>query len=194
MNGRKQTAKNKEFRDMNCPRRQAAAVVTENNKIIVCGGTNSSNIAMSEMECFDPSSGVWTEFGRMPTPLRGHCAMFYGDKLVVMGGNDGNSSVSTVSVRKPDGTWYTSRSCLTEPCRLFTVALISGKILVIDGSSESGRPEYERIESVDPPKLYWELDLIPWRNTWWSNIPNLPYGCSQLSSIVIPKTLFANLE
>lgn len=72
---------------MKYARSDAAATVWK-NKIVVCGGVGADDQILSTVECFDPKRGVWTELTAMPVPLWEHALVTYGNKLVVMGGNE----------------------------------------------------------------------------------------------------------
>lgn len=162
---------------MRCSRRQAAAAVS-NGKIVVCGGMNKDRISvpLSSVECFDPESGVWSEWDEMPSPLRGHCIFSYGNALAVLGGHDGDSCVSSAIVWAETDKWYVSPMSMNHPCRLFTVAMLDGKLVAIGGWNKRGRQDLSRVEMMTVDG--------------WTPGPDLPYECSQLSSLVIPRNMF----
>ena len=65
-----------------CQANAAAAVV--NGKIFCSGGYMNSSV-----ECYDPSSDVWTLICNMPQKIVGHGAVEIDGNLIIMGGYSG---------------------------------------------------------------------------------------------------------
>lgn len=94
-----------EMSDMNANRHSAAGL-TLFGKMYVLGGHNGITVTKS-VDVYDPSKQVWTESADMPIALKGHCAVAYGDSIIVMGGTtlDGLETASVFNFNVTSNKW-----------------------------------------------------------------------------------------
>ena len=123
----------RDFRDMKYGRSDVSAAVC-NRKIYICGGIGDDGYArLKSVECFDPESGVWTELTDMPTPRYDHSFVCYRNKLVVIGGWDGEGKTTTVlelDSFEENGQWK-ELSPLTSPSFVSVAAVLGREIITI---------------------------------------------------------------
>src|SRR5207244_2397035 len=88
----------------NPARHQATATLLANGKVLLAGGVSGSAVVSSAV-VYDPASGSgsWTPVGSMGTLRSGHTATLLStanatlnNKVLIAGGNNGTTSVSTV--------------------------------------------------------------------------------------------------
>ena len=124
---------------MNVPRYRHAMVST-NGKLYVAGGYGSNlGQPLKSVECFYPTTRVWTTIAPM-NEARGNLGLaVLGNKLYAIGG-DGLSSVECLDLSIPDGQW-TPVASMTMPRFDFGAVVTGGKIYAIGGRSTESSME-----------------------------------------------------
>lgn len=164
------------FRDMKYRRAYAAAAVY-NGRFIVCGGENQPGNYLTSVECFDPESGVWHELEDMPTPLYGPSIISDGQKLILMGGTDGNTPLNFVfELSNPEITGKWKQLPPMKGSRSgFSAEILGNEIFVIGGWNG---------KCINQSEIF--------SGNSWRDGPPLPYSCCLMSSVLIPQS-FADL-
>lgn len=124
---------------MHHERRHHITQLLPTGEILVAGGTDNPQYALSSCEVYDPASGMWRNSNAMNVARERHTAtMLPSGVLVVIGGNSGSTSgnvlVSAIEHYNPvTDTWkiegYLNRARQNHSA----VLLPNGKILVIGG-------------------------------------------------------------
>ena len=147
---------------MNQPRTKAAAVVWK-GKIIICGGLRKDNDLLKSVECYDPESGVWSEFDEMPTPRINHSLISHESKLILLGGFNGKEAVASVlELENPlegNGRWK-QLSTIKISCSWFAGLALDSALFVIGGDNDRDGKFFG---------------------------PFLPYRCLHPSAVLIPQ-------
>jgi hypothetical protein len=119
------------------------AVVLKGGKVLVSGGLTTSNIVLASAEIYDPNTGVWTSAGFLSVARVAHTAtLLSSGKVLVSGGctDDLCSTFTAVSelYDPTSNTWSTTGSLNTARAFHTAVALKTGKVLAIGGSTGTG--------------------------------------------------------
>ena len=127
----------------------------------VHGGQNDEgeSVRLRSVECFDPSTGVWTNINPMNETRQWPGVAVLGDKLFTMGGKDNEdnilSSVECLDLSVPNSAW-TPAAPMTRPRRGFGVAVTGGKVYVI-GGYRNARTSMECFDPNEGPQGQWAL-------------------------------------
>ena len=128
------------YREMNQRRSRAAAAVV-NGKIFCSGGAGINSV-----ECYDPSSDVWTLICDMPELIWGHGAVELNGNFIVMGGDHQSSwqieaeysrNVWELDTTDKNAVWI-EKSSMVISRKWFSIAKIHGKIFAWGGHREAG--------------------------------------------------------
>ena len=134
---------------MNTPR-SGHGVVSAQGKLFAVGGyglnDQGQNEYLKSVECFDPSTGVWTNINPMNEAREWLGLAVLGDKLFAMGGRDEDgtlSSVECLDLSVPNSQW-TTVAPMTSPRFRMGAVVTGGKIYIAGGRGSSS------IECFDP--------------------------------------------
>lgn len=164
------------FREMKYPRYFAAATVW-NGKIVISGGRGRHAEILRSVECFDPKTGLWTEWNEMPTPRSGHAFVTYENRLIAMGGcvSDTEDINSVVELNPFDGKWKQLAS-MKLPAAGFPAAVLDEQIYAI-GGLDGDRRDLNRVEKFSAQS-----------STAWYDGPALPYKTRNMPALVVPQS------
>ena len=116
-------------------------------KLFAVGGFNFRDRHLSSVECFDPSTRVWSNIAALSTARRSLAVAVLGDKLYAIGGRDSQgqnlSSVECLDLSVPNSQWTTVAPMITPRSRMGAV-VTGGKIYIAGGYGSSS------IECFDP--------------------------------------------
>ena len=126
--------------------RSSASSVFYKGSVLVTGGTSKDERVTSSIEqcslntsLFKPLS--WSNLAvKLPRPLRGHCTVLYRNRLIVLGGDDGNEFsdfIYEVQLQSPFNTKILAKSPPARVMRGCGVVLVNDKILIFGGGKES---------------------------------------------------------
>ena len=150
--------------------RSAAAATVVNGKIF-CSGYYS-------VECYDPSSDVWTLICNMPQKIMGHSAVGIDGNFIVIGGwnftNSYLNSVWALDTMDKNAKWI-EKPPMSIPRASFTIAKIDNKIFVCGG--EGG---WDEVEIFD--------------GKVWRNGPKLPTPRGRAAAVVVPMEFARSLK
>ena len=68
--------------------RDGHGLVSAQGKLFAVGGLDHQDHHLSSVECFDPSTRVWSNIAALSTPRRYLAVAVMGDKLYAIGGQD----------------------------------------------------------------------------------------------------------
>ena len=128
---------------MNTPRYNHG-VVSAQGKLFAVGGYGPNDQGEDEylksVECFDPSTGVWTNINPMNEARQSLGVAVVGDKLFAIGGSDKAynilSSVECLDLSVPNSQWTTVAPMTTPRCGM-GVVVTCGKIYIARGFGSS---------------------------------------------------------
>ena len=130
-------------------RRSGYGLVSAEGKLFAVGGYNYQDGQLSSVECFDPSTRVWSNIAALSTARFALAVAVLGDKLYAIGGYMGLSvrqrlsSVECLDLSVPNSQWTTVAPMSSPRCFMGAV-VTSGKIYVAGGRGSSS------IECFDP--------------------------------------------
>jgi hypothetical protein len=128
-------------------RRRADAMVT---KIFAVGGADSTDTALSSVECLDPLTGEWSVLAPMSTVRYAHGVAVVDGKIFAVGGKDGtNTRLSSVECFDPlTGVW-SALAAMSTARSSHGVAVVDDKLYVAGGWDLSS------VECFDPSTGQW---------------------------------------
>ena len=143
--------------------RACHGVVSAQGKLFAVGGRGQNDQGdyqhLKSVECFDPSTGVWTNINPMNETRQWPGVAVLGDKLFAIGGSDKAynplSSVECLDLSVPNSAW-TPVAPMTMPRYGFGVTVTGGKIYAIGGDGGVS----SSMECFDPnegPQGRWTL-------------------------------------
>jgi N-acetylneuraminic acid mutarotase len=161
-------------------KRCGCGAVEIDGKIYAIGGLYTEDIALSNVEAYDPGTNKWTEKTPMPT-ARGSfgCAAVDG-KIYIIGGINPDI-VATVEVYDPNTDSWVTKTPLPSPMGHVTASAVGTKIYVIGGSEQLGSLWSGR-NTVD------EYDT---QTDSWTTKKSMPSSRWSLSSCVINGKIYA---
>ena len=132
-------------------RRYAHCLVSAQGKLFAVGGSNCENgflpCPLGSVECFDPSTRVWSNIAALSTARKHLAVAVLGDKLYAIGGLDSQrrrlSSVECLDLSVPNSQWTTVAPMIT-PRSSIGAVVTGGKIYIAGGYGSSS------IECFDP--------------------------------------------
>ncbi|MEM1179892.1 MAG: kelch repeat-containing protein [Acidobacteriota bacterium] len=125
---------------MGSPRREQAAVLLTDGRILVTGGI--SNFALDSTEIFDPTTGKWRPGPPMGQARRGHTATLLGDGRVLVVGE-------TAEIFDPLTNQWSPAAEPTAPHAFHTATLlVDGRVLVVGGSGTSIPEIYDPVRDA----------------------------------------------
>ena len=147
---------------MNTPR-SAHGVVSAQGKLFAVGGCGEDDQGQDEdlksVECFDPSTGIWTTINPMNEARFELGVAVLGDKFFAIGGEDNEfnkfSSVECLDLSVPNSAW-TPVAPMTMPRSGFGVAVTGGKVYAIGGYGDA-RSSMECFDPNEGPQGQWTL-------------------------------------
>jgi len=166
-------------------RRSMFGVAEVDGKIYAIGGMLDEEIALSNVEVYDPVTNIWIEKTPMPTARYClGCAVVDG-KIYAIGGANGYTAfdvLATVEVYDPvTDTWDTTKTPMPTRRAHISASAVKGKIYVMGGSKQGGA-EYAGLNTVevyDPATDTWETK---------NSMPTLRFG---LSTSVLDEKIYA---
>ena len=128
-------------------RRFSHGLVSAQGKLFVVGGYNLTDRQLASVECFDPSTRVWSNIAALSTARYCLAVAVLGDKLYAIGGLDSQrqrlSSVECLDLSVPNSQW-TTVAPMTSPRYGMGAVVTGGKIYIAGGYGSSS------IECFDP--------------------------------------------
>jgi N-acetylneuraminic acid mutarotase len=157
-------------------KRCATGAVVIDGKIYVIGGLKTEDIALSNLEVYDPLTNVWIEKTPMPT-ARGDCGCaVVGGKIYMIGGVNPDV-VATVEVYDPATDRWTTKKPLPAARGHVTACAVGTKIYVIGGSEQS--------EDLDLWSGLNKVEEYDTETDSWKTKENMPSSRWGLSSCLI---------
>jgi RHS repeat-associated protein len=126
-------------------RQEHTATLMTNGRVLVAGGrSGTATTGLASAELFDPATKTWSTAGSMTTGRRLHAAVQLpsssnpttSGKVLITGGIDGSTSLSTARLYDPvAGTWAAATSLSAARHQHTATVLASGGVLVAGGMS-----------------------------------------------------------
>ncbi len=124
------------------PRAFHTATLLPTGKVLVTGGADQDNNALSSTELFDPATGTWSPGPSMSTARYQHTATLLPNGKVLVAGGAGVAfapPTATAEVYDPiTGTWSLTGSMSTNRYGQTAILLTSGKVLIAGGFNFGG--------------------------------------------------------
>jgi len=125
---------------LNMPRAGFSATLLSSGEVLVAGGVDNSDTALTSAELYDPATGTWRYTGSLAGARFAHSAtrLLDGRVLVVGGSGDDflQTAISSAEVYQPAlGVWSTADSVGTARQGVTATLLPGGKVLVAGGSA-----------------------------------------------------------
>ena len=126
--------------------RSSASSVLYKGSVLVTGGTSKDNRVTSSIEQCSLNTSPFIPFSwsnlavKLPRPLRGHCTVLYKNRLIVLGGDDGNEFSDFIYEVQLQSPFNTKILAKLPPARVVGgcgVVLVNDKILIFGGGKES---------------------------------------------------------
>jgi len=142
---------------MNYARAVHSATLLTNGKVLVAGGSDSSNNALASAELYDPVTGTWATTGSMNHSRYNHQAfLLTNGKVLVFAGNSGAGGYATAEIYDPvAGTWSTTGSMSIDRDSEAASLLSDGRVLVAGGYSSTLIASLSTAEIYDPGTGTW---------------------------------------
>ena len=135
--------------------RQNHGLVSAQGKLFAVGGCwfLSGGGVLSSVECFDPSTRVWSNIAALSTARYSLAVAVLGDKLYTIGGGNSQgqplSIVECLDLSVPNSQW-TTVAPMTSPRYGMGAVVTGGKIYVARGTLSSSEPAAESVVCFDP--------------------------------------------
>jgi hypothetical protein len=152
---------------MTTRRTRHTATLLSNGQVLVSGGENSDEGALSSAELYDPNTGVWTSTGSMLGPRSAHVATVFtsgpmSGMVLVAGGSSvcgGCTPVlATAELYDPNtGVWSATASMTRERMfgNLSSTELSDGSVVVVGGNTCCPYHWFTDAELYDPVTQTW---------------------------------------
>lgn len=139
---------------LNFARRNHAAVLLSNGKVLIVGGLNPSSVRLSSAELYDPATGSWTLTGSLHDARNAFTATLLPNGKVLVAGGRNSGQISSAELYDPTtGTWAFTGAMTTNRESHTATLLPNGKVLVTGGDSPGG---YQATtELYDPTTEIW---------------------------------------
>jgi N-acetylneuraminic acid mutarotase len=132
--------------------RQEVGVAELQGRIYVAGGYRLDRSSANTVEVYDPAADLWSLASPMPQGLNHAAAVAVGDRLYVLGGDDGRGAVATTYEYDPRSNSWAVRAPMPTARSAPMAAVIAGRIYVAGGAPASaGRV----LETYDPVTDRW---------------------------------------
>jgi len=160
--------------------RGGAAAVTHGNYIYVLGGKSFNNKVLNSVERYDLIESIWdtTYVPDFNYPRYNATAVVFEEKIYLMGGHDGESTLRVVEVYDPVQNEWTEVHNLRRDREALAGAVFNDRIYVIGGQKDT-QSLLDEIEWYDQPA-----------NNWLDAIFDLPYPRSAQYHGVIGNTFY----
>jgi N-acetylneuraminic acid mutarotase len=165
--------------------RAMLGVAEVDGKIYAIGGLLSEEVALSNVEVYDPVTNTWMEKTPMPTArFCMGCAVVNG-KIYLIGGSTGSTAfdvLATVEVYDPvTDTWDTTKTPMPTRRAHISASAVKGKIYVMGGTKQGGAvyTGLNTVEVYDPATDTWETKI---------SMPTSRFG---LSTSVLDEKIYA---
>ena len=162
-----------------CPREAAAAVVR--GKIFCAGGTSWTRL--NSVECYDPSSDVWTIICNVPQEIRGYMAAEMNGLFIIMGGDEGEEDYSkkvwALDTKNKNAAWI-EKTSMSIPHNNFSIAKIHDELFICGGINRCFGRATRSVEIFD--------------GEFWRNGPKMTANRVQAAAVVIPINFFEVFE
>jgi len=139
------------------------ATLLKNGKVLVAGGSLSSNSA----ELYDPITGKWSITGGLITARRSHTAtLLENGKVLIAGGENGADFIGSAELYDPSIEKWSSIANLNEARLGHTATLLANGMLLVAGGSTSElyNPEtdgWSSISNLNTPRFNHTATLLP---------------------------------
>jgi N-acetylneuraminic acid mutarotase len=155
--------------------RQEVGVGELLGRIHVAGGYRANGSSATTVEVYDPATDRWTMAAPLPQGLNHPAAAVVGERLYVLGGDDGRGAVATNYEYDPRSNSWTVRAPMPTARSAPMAAAIGGRIYVAGGSPDSvGRT----LEAYDPA------------TDAWASLPPMPTGRNHVAGGAIAGRLY----
>jgi N-acetylneuraminic acid mutarotase len=135
------------------------AVTLQNGKVLVAGGLDKNNQALSSAELFDPSTGTWSRTGSMQAVRSNGTLTLLTDGTVLAAGGftfPQNPSGTSAEIYNPaTGKWKQTGSLTTYRVYHTATLLSNGKVLVAGGVTQDESSAVASAELYDPRSKTW---------------------------------------
>jgi N-acetylneuraminic acid mutarotase len=161
-------------------KRSASGAVEVGGKIYVIGGLQTEDLALSNVEVYDPVENKWIKKTPMPTARGAFGCVAVDGKIYAIGGADPNI-IATVEVYDPATDSWATKTPMPAPRAHVAASSVGDKIYVIGGSEQIGSiwSGLNKVEEYDT------------RNDSWSIRSNMPHARWSLSSCVADGKIYA---
>ncbi len=131
------------------------AVLLNNGKVLVAGGTDATGGALATAELYAPAPGTWSATGAMATARYTHTlTLLPSGKVLVAGGTTGSAALASAQLYDPGtGTWTTTGSMSIARFNHTATLLPNGKVLVAGGTGNIA--PFSSAELYDPTAGTW---------------------------------------
>jgi trimeric autotransporter adhesin len=126
---------------LNNSRAYHTATLLPNGTVLVAGGQNPNNYAMTSAEIYDPNTNSWTPTGSMNAPRINSTAILLPDGTVLVeGGQSTNGSItSSAEIYNPStNSWTLTGSLNTARTEQTATLLPNGTVLIAAGQDQNG--------------------------------------------------------
>jgi N-acetylneuraminic acid mutarotase len=155
--------------------RQEVGVGELLGRIYVAGGYRANGSSATTVEVYDPATDRWTMAAPLPQGLNHPAAAVVGERLYVLGGDDGRGAVATNYEYDPRSNSWAVRAPMPTARSAPMAAVIGGRIYVAGGSPDSvGRT----LEAYDPA------------TDAWASLPPMPTGRNHVAGGAIGGQLY----
>jgi N-acetylneuraminic acid mutarotase len=156
------------------PRAYHTVTRLSNGEILLIGGSQSPDNFLSEVDIFDPSTGLSRQAAPLHTPRHGHTATLLADgRILVIGGyNIQQQWLTDAEIYDPSANTWTIMPPLHPHGVEHTATLMKdGRVLVVGGCIGSGVCT-SRVEIFDPRSDTWS-EAMPLKSNRASHTANL---------------------
>ncbi len=126
-------------------------------KMIIWGGSDSSDVRQNDIHSYDPTANSWATFSTSDAPDgRGeHSVVWTGEKMIVFGGLDGNDTFHSGGIFTPQTSTWTPTSLIyaPEPRESHTGVWTGSKVIIWGGRNG---PSFNTGGIYDPVTDLWE--------------------------------------
>ncbi|HXP80566.1 MAG TPA: kelch repeat-containing protein [Verrucomicrobiae bacterium] len=127
----------------------AAAILLNNGKVLVAGGSTDGATLNSFAELYDPTTGLFTQSGAMVHPRSSFTAtLLQNGNVLIAGGAAGATELPAAEIYNPSTGTFASTGSLNLSRQFHTASLLlNGKVLIAGGNSSPNTAELYDPES-----------------------------------------------